>query len=1111
MFKPTRFLSGAAGIWLAASLAPASWQVLRADQLNLAQAPLFLTTSATPNVMLLLDNSGSLNNIIWADAYNSGTAYTDWSSGGSYWDPGNGNVLFSDLDRGTCSGGYVRGKNGSTTKCLKLPDPVGGSNTRYTGNYLNYLFSTYANNKDLTDGTIPLTFRLGVSKTVSANVVNNNANLRFGVAKFNTPTSKDNGPSGYIAAANGSTTATVLDQINGSSNGLKAEANTPLAETFYEITRYFRGMSSYYNSGKTYTSPIQYSCQKNFVVVITDGLPTWDNQFPTDDPADVADTSHSLPNWDGVATATTADQYPNFPSGSDGYDPTAASADEGRTLFLDDLAQFGYDIDLSGSFAGKQNLQTYTIGLTTDNNMLRDAADASHGRGAYYTANNQTQLQTALQAAISSIIAQNGDFSSVAANSTRLDTGTRVIQASFNSGNWSGDLKAYQVYDGKTACSTGSQSTLGELCSSPVWSASTQLDGVTAASRTILSYKPSTHAGIPFLWASLDASQQALLKSGSADTDSNGTLRLNYLRGDRSTEGQTATPRARGSKLGDIVNSSPFYVGPPAFSYGDSGYAAFKQTYASRAPMVYVAANDGMLHGFQVSNGKETLAYVPSLAFGSGSNKPLYALTQTPFVHAPIVDASPTVGDVQVGGSWKSVLVGGLGGGGRGIYALDVTNPATFSQSTAAAASTVLWEFTSADDGDLGYSFSQPSIVKMRNGKWAAVFGNGYSTTTATTASGQASLFIVFIDGPDSSGAWGSGKPATASSKYVKISTGVGGTTAATGANSPNGLAAPAAVDVDSDGTVDYFYAGDERGNLWRFDVTDASPANWAVGNGGAALFTATSASGVAQPITERPEVGFNLLADNATDADNPRLAIYFGTGRYLDSSDTGTTGVQSFYGIFDKFSASAVTINRSDRGSTNILVKQQITQELNASGSACTGNAITASGSCFRVTSNSTVSAANYGWFIDLYNSAGGNGATAGERQVTTPILRGGKIIFTTLIPSTDTCTPGGGGWLMELNAKTGSAFSSPVFNTNGDRVVDDNDYITLANGTRVAVSGLRSNVGIPTTPGIITIPGNLEVKYRAGSGNNGATLETLVESASGRVGRITWREIQK
>jgi type IV pilus assembly protein PilY1 len=1032
----------------------------------ISEVPLFVTTSVTPNVMLLVDDSGSMDNIIWHDDFDPTVTYTDWSpssNGNKFWTSADGNIYRSDLVsstwRGSCSSGWTRGRNSSgTTKCLRLPDPAGDNNTRFTGNYLNWLFSTYANNTDLRGGQIPNQTRMQVARNVATNLVTSFSSMRLGLASLNPPTNSNPGPGGKIEAACGSSTSTLTTAIA----GLAATTNTPLAEAYYEITRYFRGMSPYYNSSPSkYTSPIQYRCQKNYVVVLTDGYPTRDGSFPDNDPQDVAIKGKSLPNWDGKAPATTASQYPNFPQFSDGFAPSGSDADEGYRLYLDDLALFGYEIDLRTAEDGKdetgvswdhptfqkQNLITYTVGFAVDNQMLEDAA--FYGNGKYYTAKNEAQLTAALSGAFEDIVEREGSASSVATNSTRLDTDTRVYQALFSTADWGGQLLAIGIE---------SDGSVGDV----EWNAKDQLPA--AASRNIYTWVPGA-GGREFAWENLAAAQQTWLNTSvTGSADGLGQSRLAYLRGDQSVEvAQGGSLRNRSSRLGDIIGSDPLYVAKQNYGFDvlpgaeGSSYRSFRssESYKSRNNMVYVAANDGILHGFDADTGTEVLAFLPNSVFPR-----LRYYTHQSFNtnHKLLHDGGPRAQDAYIDGAWRTILLGSLGGGGRAVYALDVTDPEDFDGSN------VLWEFSSSEDSDLGYTIAQPTIARMNNGKWAAIVPNGYNST-----GGRAVLFILDLE---------------TGAVIREIDTGVG---------DDNGLSSPTPVDVDGDRITDFIYAGDLKGNLWKFDVTSNSASNWKIAFGTEAspqpLYTACKSDPCTtnnrQPITARPEVGVNPPEG---------YYVYFGTGRYFATGDSGVgTGANTFYAIRDKNEKGDTTPTLPTAGRSN-LVEQEIlsAQTINYDGHI----------EGVRTSTNNGITNDKDGWYMDLPET--------GERQISTPILRGGRIIFTTVTPSGDACSAGGSSWLMELDAVSGSRLDVSPFDLNRDGLFNHLDFapLTPESDNDVPVSGRQSREGIIKTPGVITGPdGRVEYKYASGSTGG---IDTTVESASEQRGRQSWREIR-
>jgi type IV pilus assembly protein PilY1 len=593
-----------------------------------------------------------------------------------------------------------------------------------------------------------------------------------------------------------------------------------------------------------------------------------------------------------------------------------------------------------------------------------------------------------------------------------------------------------------------------------------------ANDRVILTLRPDTNLGTPFRWGSIATSQQTSL--GNEDV-------LNYLRGDKSCE-QTSllicvsgnkTLRGRNKILGDIIHSAATYVSGPNKFYNFDNYGSFAASKADRTPVVYVGANDGMLHGFNAEvtstggaiplvTGTELMAFVPSILF-----ERLPDLSDPTYSHQYYVDSTPTVGDAHYGSGWHTVLVSGLGAGGQEIFALDVTDPAAFSDANAA--SLVLWEFTDKDDADLGYTFSEPGIGKMADDQFAAVFGNGYNSTVDDTAmggligTGEAVLYVANIQ----------------TGAVTKISTGVGSIA------DPNGLSTPTLVDVDADFIIDYAYAGDLHGNLWRFDLTSSNPAQWKVSFAGSPLFTASSPTGTPrerQPITSQPAFNFRSGGQG--------YMVYFGTGKYLETTDNETVNqpTQTFYGIWDKWSktegeGSFSAITRGD------LLQQSILNE------------ITVRTTEVRVTSDNTADwLIHQGWYMDLIDTS--INLNLGERQVSKSMIRNGKIYFSTLIPGAEVCEAGGTGWLMILNASDGSRLNASPFDVNGDGIFDANDNINYGAGTAIAISGTKSKSGIISAPTLIEGKGGLTEFIGIGNSSGLVGLGDIFPTDPGSLG---------
>ncbi len=418
--------------------------------------------------------------------------------------------------------------------------------------------------------------------------------------------------------------------------------------------------------------------------------------------------------------------------------------------------------------------------------------DANGNPDNYFLVTNALTLGDQLSSAFNEIIDRVSSASSASVNSGSISSETRLYQAKFSTRDWTGQLLSFRI-DPDTG-----------LLSTVDWDAANEIP--MPASREILT-TDSSGDGVAFRWSDLDGTRRAQLNL----TDGLGSDRTSYLRGDTTKEksksggvfrDRSLLGNGRPALLGDIVSSSPVFVGRPPFRYRDDlegttgeKYSAFRTAQDARRPMVYAGANDGMLHAFDGETGAERFAFIPGAVFPS-----LPELTDPNYVHRYYVDGPPNMGDVyfKTPAEWRTVLVGGLNKGGQGIYALDITDPDTVTEANAS--SKVLWEYTDADDADLGYTFSQPAIVRTADtarggtGRWAAVFGNGYNNTVAdgnASTSGSAALYIVDIETGD---------------LIRKIETNAGSTT------EPNGLGTPAVVDINSDGTADYVYAGDLQG-----------------------------------------------------------------------------------------------------------------------------------------------------------------------------------------------------------------------------------------------------------------------------------------------------------
>ena len=832
------------------------------------------------------------------------------------------------------------------------------------------------------------------------------------------------------------------------------------------------------------TAPIIQSCQQNFSVLFTDGY--WNGSSPILPIGDrdndgrqttVADVAHYF--YDHDLSSTFADNVV----------PNVADPATYQHMVTFPVA-FGVRGDLEDTDTPKDGwpnpalLASDTWGQNPFNNDVGKIDDLWHAafnsKGEYVAAQTPEDVLSSLSKALSEISSRDAASASVATSTGQISSSTAVFQAQFNSGDWSGRLYSFSLNADDSV-----------NVASPNWQAGEVLDTQNFdTGRVIITSNGSKGVGFRFpanynspTANEITVAQVAKIALGAPyslattagteiiENQQYGENLVNFLRGDRSNEGvSTGDFRPRASVLGDIVDSDPKYVSKPGFYYPDTletvSYAAFKASRSGRTPMVYVGGNDGMLHGFAASDGRELLAYVPSAVYEN-----LSRLTDPYYFHKFFVNGAPTVVDAFYSSAWHTVLAGSLGRGGQAIFALDVTDPATFSESNAA--SLFLWEFDDSVDADMGYSFSEPSIAKMSNGKWAVVFGNGYNNTVADGHASTTGHSIIYIVDVETGGI------------IKKIDTGVGS------AITPNGMSSPALVDINNDYVVDYIYAGDLYGNMWKVDVTDSSPLvwdiAWASGTTKIPLFT----SAANQPITTRPAVGLHPEKEGQV--------VYFGTGKYIETDDNTSVSEpdQSFYGVWDKNESafSGLPVVSGD------LLLQEIQHEFTASLDSSTYN--------IRITSDNVIDWDTHeGWRMDLINRHATVVDNAGERQVSEAILRNRRIIFPTNLPSATPCTPGGTSWLMELDASDGSRLEETPFDLNGDGLFSELDHIYHVNGIPdVPSSGVQSKEGIISTPGILRDT-NREVKYLSGS--TGAISNFGESTGAKNIGRQSWRELE-
>jgi len=857
-------------------------------------------------------------------------------------------------------------------------------------------------------------------------------------------------------------------------------AGTPLREAMIKVGEYFKRTDDKGPWGQTPGSSggTQHECRQNYNILMTDGYWTEGSVSGLDNSDN--QSGSSITNHSSPASPASYAYSPALPY-SDAYSDTLADAamqywkNDLRTDLQNKVPANPYDP------AFWQHMVSFTVGLgvtgtltalpsgaeswpdpTTSNAAKIDDLwhAAVNSRGNFFSAADPTAFSNALSNALTTIVSRTGSASAVAANSNSLMTNGRIYQAKFNSGDWSGQLLSTPI---------GANGVFGVA----EWDAglvSLASNVINPASRIMITKGSSD--GVAFQYANLATAQKVLIDKNAAGTvDNCGLERVFYLRGDASHENASGTFtcastttvnnfRVRtSSKLGDIVNSGPIYIGKPSAGYSDvdyPGYGAFRNNYKDRTPMIYVGANDGILHGFNAcivgvtpgctaaDAGKELLAYIPSHVYEN-----LSRLTDKDYNagHRYFVDGSPMIADIYASStsSWRSVLVGSLNGGGQGYFALNVTNPKDTAKSDpvfseANAANLLLWEFSNADDADMGYSYNLPQInpftgqatqiVKMENNQWAVIVGNGYNS-----AGGKAVLYVLFMAGGED-GTW------TVGTDYIRL---------VADAGTGNGLSTPTPFDKNGNGLVDVIYAGDIKGNLWKFDVSSSTPSSWNVAIGGLPLFV----SGATKPIISPPAVSFHPKKGQL---------IMFGTGKYLETADTTNTSTQSIYGLWDLNTPATIT--------AGMLVQQVMTD---ATVRTATQN---------QVTYSDTIK----GWYINF--------PVSGERITGVPMLEDGILLFTTNVPSASPCDFGGRGFANALDFLTGSMLAFPVFDINRNRVLSLDD-------------GLSAGVEIGFSVGGVTrIRGSAD-DLLVSSRSDGTLIQTTTAKGyTGLRGRITWRE---
>lgn len=836
-----------------------------------------------------------------------------------------------------------------------------------------------------------------------------------------------------------------------------ANSGTPLRGALESTGEYFKSSESSGPWGPG-SAANQLACRQSFAILTTDGY--WNSNFgditvgnqdgtdgsEIENPADNTDVvrytaSHPFRDGEGVNRSNTladvAMKYwkEDLRDDLDNIVPTSTN----NPAFWQHMVTFGISIGLKGTVdqtsvaqvlaAGRPRINgvavswpdpqmSNTDGLAQIAARIDDLLHAAvNGRGEFVAANSAEEFGTALNSVLGQIQSRLASGSNVATNSTSYQSNSRIYQATYRSVQWTGELLSRPI-------------SAAGISPTPEWAVTQRIsasyqDGSTAndySNRTVLTWNGSQGADFP------TAGQETDLARGTGAAQVTGAQNAAYIKGSQSLErANGGTLRNRVTPFGDIINSSPFYV--------------------PDTETIYVGANDGMLHGIDAVTGDVWFSYVPA---GVSIDR-LRDLSDPAYGHAYFVDGQVTVSTSRVTPG-ENLLVGALGRGGKGVFALDVSDPDAMSGGNNGD---VLWDKTATADADMGYVLGAPVIVKANNGQVVALVPNGIESTN-----GDAVLYVIRLDTGNQSG-----------TVLAKIST---------GNTSGNGLSTPRTADTDGDGTVDYVYAGDMLGNMWKFDLTSSNPASWGVALGGEPLFIARGPGGAVQAITGAPALA-RETAEN-------RIWVTFGTGRFIYESDVTDQSIQTWYGVIDDGTAELVRADLTER-------------DIVATGVDGQGRDIRA------FERNSALPEDSMGWYIDL------DEPLDGERVIGSARINGRSAVVSSMAPTVSSgCENEGAGFLNAIDLFTGASpadeggGAASYFDIDGDGSgTSDGDFLTDADGNPVGVGSVDAGVGAHYDSR------NMEGDYVI-CGSNGVceVVEGGVPPGGGaETRRLSWREI--
>ena len=798
--------------------------------------------------------------------------------------------------------------------------------------------------------------------------------------------------------------------------GMNSSGGTPLRLALKRVGQYLDfddGQTGNLGSSPYASEASGGACQQAFTILMTDGF--WNGSSPSVGGQDSGAGAPYQDSFDDTLADVAMKYYTeDLVNGVSNQVPTNScdsSVDQHMVTYTVSFGQTGTltppDADNDGFIDDPCFLEASTTRPTWPNPTAGDSQKiddlwhaAVNGRGAFYPASNPQELIDSLTALFENIGARKASGASVSVNGDELSSDTVLYQSQYSTGTWTGDVVAYPLNP-----TTGA---VRREASAIKWKASEEIQNQNwDTGRLIVTYN-GTDDGIPFRYSELtDAQKTALGSDLVADSAAELGAKdiLDYIRGKT-----VANFRTRGSKLGDIVHSAPTLLNNTVFA----------------------GANDGMLHGFNATTGEERFGFIPNLVFSN-----LTALKATTFTHKFFVDQTPTVQQNVTGSGITgsiSMLVGGLGKGRKGYYALNVTAADTIDPTglEATAADMVMWEYPKqgVTDNDMGFSFSKAIIARSNNTTypWIIVFGNGYNSTSS-----KAVLYIMNTDG----------------SIIKKIDTGVSG---------DNGMSTPALIDVNNDFKVDYVYAGDLKGNLWKFDLTNSDYTKWDV---------AFKSGATPKPLIQHANHAITAKPDVMRHPEGEGYLVIFGTGKYLGESDRIDMALQNIFGIWDygddadnseylgAFDPTATPSLSNQANNVTLLQQTEIDWQTvsdhnlrTLSNTAPNWKTVPDNdpvpGQDRNPGSSDAGETVHAGWYFELIHSSQASPTNEGERVVKDVQIRDGKAIIISITPNTDACSGGGNSIVHEMDAATGGRLDEAQFDINDDGIVDENDLVT-------------------------------------------------------------------